>query len=761
MEEGIIPQPILPLIPEGATRINDLVSVCCDSEYWTYFVGVHPLGRHRADDRRSFQVMTSQLIDAGSCRQCEVIKAFGVSKSSVARAVRRYREGGADAFATSRRGRRRGTVLTDEKLVCAQQMLNDGVPRSEVAAELTVKADTLRKAVEHGRLHERKLCEGSDRSSRSVEDAEAAEGMGTACTRTGERVLAAIGLLDGASICFEQCRDVSFGGVLCALPALIQNGLLDGVDRLLNRLNGYYHAVHVLILLGFMALCRIKTAEQMRREAPGELGLLLGLDRIPEVRCLRSKVKQLAAGGAAERWAEHLSRQWMQQATPEAVGTLYVDGHVRVYHGKKSALPRRYVSRQRLCLRGTTDYWVNDAIGRPFFVVEKPVDPGLLQVLRDTIVPQLLLDVAGQPSETELERDPCLSRFVLVFDREGYSPAFFAEMWRKHRVACITYHKHPRGLWPEEWFLSEQFAMPDGEIVTMRLAEMGSLVGTGSDAMWMREVRKLTENGHQVSLISTAFSVPHTGLASRLFSRWCQENFLRYMMQHFALDLLGEYGTAPLPDTESVVNPEWRELERKRNSLQGKLIRREAKFGTMTLHPESPDHPARFQKWQRRKAELLEEIEHLQMELHEVKQKLRDTPRHLRWEQLPDERKFWRLAPSRRKLLDAVRMIAYRAETAIIPLLLDEQTDSAAARTILQTLFRTPADLIPEPQNRRLRIRLHRSARPAVDRRIHRLLKQLNAAEMAYPGTDLIMSCEMLPAKLASPKNGVTLFSAK
>ncbi len=41
------------------------------------------------------------------------------------------------------------------------------------------------------------------------------------------------------------------------------------------------------------------------------------------------------------------------------------DGHVRLYHGQQTELPRRYVARQKLCLRGTTDYWVNDALGQP------------------------------------------------------------------------------------------------------------------------------------------------------------------------------------------------------------------------------------------------------------------------------------------------------------------------------------------------------------------------------------------------------------
>ena len=700
--------------------------------------------------------MTCQLIDSGACRQADVIRTFGVTKSSVARAIRRYRAEGIDGFLPQRRGRRGGKVLTPGKLVEAQVLLDEGLPRGEVARMLEIKPNTFGKAVGDGRLREPAERVGADKSTRSARDATAAAGLGTACTRVEERTLAAVGLVDGATIRFERCRDVPLGGVLCALPALLANGLLDGTDQLLNRLHGYYLTMHVMILLGFMALCRIKTVEQLRGHAPGEFGRLMGLDRIPEVRCLRRKLGELAADGAAEKWAAHLSQQWLRESDPETVGTLYVDGHVRVYHGSATALPRRYVSRQRLCLRGTTDYWVNDGLGMPFFAVEKAVDPGLIEVLRTDIVPRLLRDVPDQPSERELREHPHRCRFVLVFDREGYSPAFFGEMWREHRVACITYHKHPRGEWPEQWFRDETVTMPGGETVTMPLAEMGSLVGSGKEAMWMREVRKLTDSGHQVSLIGTAFEAEHHSLAARLFTRWCQENFFRYMMQHFALDLLGEYETKPLPDTERVVNPEWRELNRRRNSLQGKLTRRNARFAALTRNPQSEDDPARFGKWLRAKSELLEEIENYERDIATVKEAMGGTERHIQYDQLPDEHKFEQLAPTRRHLLETVRMVAYRAETAMVPLITDEHTDSPAARSVLQTLFTTAADIVPEPERKRLRIRLHRSSTPATDRRIQRMCHQLNQTETTYPGTDLTIVYEMVAEEPPIHQNGVT-----
>ena len=128
--------------------------------------------------------------------------------------------------------------MTPEVLEAAQRRLDEGVRRGEVAEELGVKPDALRKAMADGRLREPAVRGGTDKSSRSVQDAAAAEEMSTACTRVIERVLAALGKLQGAPVRFEWCRDVPYGGVLCALPALLLNGLLEGVDRHLHPLRG-------------------------------------------------------------------------------------------------------------------------------------------------------------------------------------------------------------------------------------------------------------------------------------------------------------------------------------------------------------------------------------------------------------------------------------------------------------------------------------------------------------------------------------------
>ena len=103
-----------------------------------------------------------------------------------------------------------------------------------------------------------------------------------------------------------------------------------------------------------MALGRIRRPEGLRSIPPGEFGKVVGLDRVPEVRTLREKIGVLAGTGDPGAWMKELSKSWLE-GDPEEAGYLYVDGHVRVYHGDVAKLPRRFVSRERLCLRGTTD----------------------------------------------------------------------------------------------------------------------------------------------------------------------------------------------------------------------------------------------------------------------------------------------------------------------------------------------------------------------------------------------------------------------
>jgi hypothetical protein len=301
-----------------------------------------------------------------------------------------------------------------------------------------------------------------------------------------------MGELESVPIEFQSTCDVTRGRVLLALPALLATGLLRYTPEMYQLPNGFYGIDSIFLLLALMALGRIRSLEQLRYQAPGEWGKLLGLDRIPEVRTLREKLKLLCHDlGQALRWKAALAKEWIAQQNATEL-FFYCDGHVRVYHGEQTVLPHHYVARQRLCLRATTDYWINAMDGQPFLYVNKEVDPGLIATLKQDVIPWLEVNVAKTPEQQRrLAEEPRAHWLTMVFDRDGYSPELFEQLWQK-RIAILTYHKFPQGEWPSEEFATHRVQLAGGEMVTMKLAERGTRL---SNQLWVREIRKLSDGG--------------------------------------------------------------------------------------------------------------------------------------------------------------------------------------------------------------------------------------------------------------------------
>jgi hypothetical protein len=455
---------------------------------------------------------------------------------------------------------------------------------------------------------------------------------------------------------------------------------------------------------------------------------------------------ELAGDTNAEIFSAEMSALWLDQY-PQSTGFLYVDGHIKLYGGK-TELPRRFVSRMRLCLRGISNYWVNDAIGQPFFVVEKQIDHGLLQVLREDIVPRLLADVPCQPSQEELDSDPLLHRFAIVFDREGYSPAFFKDMWDTHRIACMTYRKNTTDKWPEEDFTQVDTQTPRGEPLSMKLAKRDNIIGTGENAVKVKETRKLRESGHQTAIVTTAYSLDSDAVAPKMFARWSQENFFAYGMHHFSIDALRSYGEESFPGTEEVINPDWRELDRTRRSTTTKLVRARAGFMDMDGQVTADPNHKRHENWQIRKNSKLEDINILVQELAEIKSNIKEVQKHITWDELPEDQRFKKLPSSQRILMNTVGMIAYRAETIMTDLLRSKTITTTNARSILQDLFTTPVDIKTDLNKKELHVCLHGASTPATNHAIARLVKEINQTETVFPGTGLTMIFEShIPAQ--------------
>jgi hypothetical protein len=566
--------------------------------------------------------------------------------------------------------------------------------------------------------------------------------MGVGATDTVGRVLTSLHGGGPVASEFAPCADVPRAGVLLAVPALLASGLLSHPQRRFVLPPGYYSGVHVFLLVAFLALARVRSLEGLRYCAPGEWGKVLGLDRAPEVRTLREKLAQLGQPEPVAAWAGALCQDWMA-ADPEAAGTLYVDGHVRVYHGGAAHLPQHYVSRQRLCLRATTDYWVNAADGQPFFVVHRPIDPGLLRVLEEEIVPRLEQEVPGQPSAQALAADPCLSKFTLVFDREGYSPDCFQRL-RTRRLAVLTYHKHPGPDWPAEEFQTHSVKLAHGQEVEMELAERGVRLSNG---LWVREIRHRDRSGAQTAILTTHFRLALTAVARAMFARWSQENFLKYMRQHYALDHLVAPGAEPLPATTRVVNPAWRTLDRQRRSLTLQRQRQLVEFGSLNL--TTPIEPEKVEPYLQAKALLQAALTRLDTQLQSVKDQLAQTAHHVPLSQVKPEERYTQLTRGSQDLVDTIKLIAYRAETAMAAVVREALPEGRReeARRLLQSLYTSEADLLPDAAADTLTVRLAHPANPLLARALDQLCTELTQTQTQFPTTKLRLVFTLVSAK--------------
>ena len=554
--------------------------------------------------------------------------------------------------------------------------------------------------------------------------------MGVGAFNVVERILASVGAFADKQPEFKPALDLANGGVLLAVPALLALGLLRHTRNYFQLPKGYYGIESIFMLLAFMALSRLKSVEALRYVAPGEWGKLLGLDRIPEVRTLRAKITLLAGQGKEQEWSAKLCEEWME-SSPQSAGVLYIDGHVRVYHGDQTKLPRHYVAREKLCLRATTDYWVNAMDGQPFFKINQAVDPGLIKTLKDEIVPYLKKTVPNQPSEVALAANPYLHRFTLVFDREGYSPDFWQEL-KNDRIAFHSYHKHPGANWPVEEFVEHSIDMVGQGRVTLSLAERGTLLGNG---LWLRECRKLSKGDHQTSILSGDYHSAMEPIAAGMLSRWSQENFFKYMRQHFSLDMLIDHQTQPIDETTKVVNPAYRELEGKIKSLATSLSRQLAAFGATNLNQDI--EAKHVEKFANEKAKLYEEIAVTKAGLCQLKAKRKETPRHITIAELPKDKRFLQLSTHSKHLLDTIKMIGYRAETAMVNAVRENMTRLDDARSLLRSIYAQTIDIFVDQDKKELQVRLHNAANPASDKTIEALCQELTATETCFPGTDL------------------------
>jgi transposase-like protein len=706
----------------GAQEINSVVAMVHDRGKVAYFASGVPIFLHDEADRVGQRVAAAQILTLGLARQDELSQALEVNRSTLYRQQRKLMADGVLGMVDGARGPHGPHRFTAEKRREVEALLTKGCSIRRAAEHVGVTEGTLRHALRRGELgrggHGLTAAPVGP-AVRSVQATQAPGGIAVA--RHTERALARMGQLTEAAPRFVAAEAVRFGGALLALPAVLMMGLLQAGDQTYGSLKkGFYGLRATLLILVFMALLRIRTPEQLQGHPPGELGVLLGLDRAPEVKTLRRKLWEVAARRQATAFSRHLAEQWVR-AEADAVGLLYVDGHVRPYHGAVT-LPKAFVTQRRLCLPATTDIWVNQGDAQPLFVVTAPANDDLLAMLRTAVLPEIRRLVGDR-------------RVTVVFDRAGYSPAFFREVFTQ-QFDVLTYRRGSYADWPQAEF-EPVAGEVDGRSVGYVLAERTVEIVPGFS---MREIRRLCDSGHQTAILTTRHDLAREVLAYRMFERWTQENFFRYMRQHFALDALVTYAVEPADPDRTVPNPERKTLRRQITESRATLSALQQTYGRQALkNPEAARRTMRGFKIAH--ADLRQQLRTQQAHGEELKARMAMLPERVPLHTLLDAAEIVRLAPETKHLTDTIKMVAYRAETVLVRWLAPRYARTEdEGRALVREMLLASADILTEAH--RLRVRLHSLANRRSNEALAKLCEILNALEVKYPGTDLTLVYE-------------------
>ena len=745
--------------PSNVVVINARCSLRMEEDQRVIVVAGLPVHHYCTDDAVAEAYAMVFLVESGFAQQSEVARAFARSTRTVRRYQSRYAQGGMATLGRAvgwRRGRRR---IRSKRLRCIEQLKSEGLSNCVIAQRMGVSETAIRKLVGPAKDVEAEqlnldaltaiaaaapspiplaVAQSTEQDTvpqppalANVQASAEPEPMPMSwdrdpADRSVDRVLAAVGVLEDAAPMFRDGAQIPGAGVLLAIPALIESGLLHIARKLYGEIGPAFYGLRTTLLtLLLMALLRIKRPEQLKAQDPAALGRLLGLDRVLEVKTLRRKLTRLAAYQRANELGAQLARLRVDQRGP-LMGFLYVDGHVRAYHGQRN-ISQAYVARRHLAMPATVDYWVNDRTGDPLLVITGAVDAALSKAF-----PHLLQQVRAVVGER---------RVTIVFDRGGWSPKLFCTMI-KDGFDILTYRKFKSRHINERRFVCRR-AKLDGRWVSYELHDQPVRFLKGS--LRLRQITRLCEGGHQTQVITSRTDLRDIECAYYMFERWRQENFFKYMREEFLLDALVDYRVEPEDPTRTVRNPEFRALNKKLRDARTALAQIERDYGAAAADNAEQRRPS-MRGFKIAHGTLGKKLRAARERVAKLLKQRRALPPRIEIRDL-GENAVVKLATERKHLTNIIKMVAYQAESDLLALLTPHYHRAEdEGRTLLHQIFTAAGDL--RVSDTELYITLAPLSSPHRTRAAQTLCEILDNTATSFPGSPLRMRFAVRPAPL-------------
>jgi prepilin-type processing-associated H-X9-DG protein len=755
-------QPPLPLAPEDARPVGAAAAIVEDRDGGRVFVHGNLAYAWDTGDTAGRRFAAVSLIRIKAATQLEVAHAFGVKPASVRRWETRLADSGVAGLLGETKGPKRKSKLTDGIVAAIRALREAGATYRAIAGEIGVSAGSIRTAVTDIDAEKSRTTTVSDVRPEPKPvpepalDAEPEPQVEKDCSaaisddppgpvpvladpvdRGAERALAAFGLIASAPPVFTPCARAPLAGLLLALPALAVTGLLEDAHTVYGGLpNGFYSLDTMLCESVFRALLGEARAEGATRIDPPALGRVLGLDRAPEVKTIRRKIRYLAEAGRAGDWIAAMAARHVADR-PEQAAVLYVDGHVRAYQGTRK-IAKTHVPRLKFPAPATVETWVADAAGDPLLVVMAQPGASLAAELR-RLIPELRATVGDD------------RRVLVGFDRGGWSATLFADLhaagfdtltWRKGTIADLD----------DSTFIEHSHIDEHGRTHTWRLAdtevELAIAEGPRAGAVFaMRQVSLFnTAATRQMHILTTRADLTAGEIRYRMGSRWRQENHYRYARMHFDLDSHDTY-RATNDDADRLVpnpakKPAYQQVEKARRTLQSAQTASDAAL--LAAHSPPPGTSVVLTN---------EMINTITADVHAAETALdaalaahRAIPARL---PLAEVHPGQQVLDTETKLIHhAIRIAAFNTAQSLARAIVTGTGYTRAddeAHTLIRTALAGSGDIIPDPATNTLRVRLDPLSAPRHTAALDELCQVLNDTHTVYPGTTLTMRYSTKP----------------
>jgi transposase len=541
--------------------------------------------------------------------------------------------------------------------------------------------------------------------------------------RSMDRLLASMGGLEDAAPLFASVTNVPRAGVLLAIPALESTGLLRIARKIYGSLGPAFYGLRTtFVAYVLLALLRIPRPETLKEYAPGDLGHIVGLDRMPEVKTLRRKLATLAQ----MKKSRELGRELAQRRVKERgrlFGFLYVDGHVRTYHGKHS-IAKAFDTRKRLAVPATTDYWINDKKGDPLFVVTAEANAAITRMLEP------ILEEARKVVGSE-------RRITVVFDRGGWKPRLFQKLIQMN-FEILTYRKGRVGHISEKRFILRK-ARLDGCSVRYLLHDQAVRFLKGK--LRLRQVTRLTDSGHQTPVLTSRWELRDIVVAYRMFERWRQENFFKYMRQEFLIDALTDYEVEPDDPARLIPNPARKEIDKQLRAARAAFAKLQEEYGSTALD-YLEGRTATMRQFTSEEKRIHREIKDATDRIAALAARRKSLPKHIPLAESKQDQQLVKLSTERKHLTNVLKMVAYQIESDLVERLRPYYARvEDEGRTLIQTALQSAASI--QPGKDELRIILAPLSSEHRSKAIAALCRDLNRYITAFPGTNLRMYFEV------------------